>query len=533
MPPREPSLSASTDYTDEPLELLENINNRAVFYPGRQHGKHLDLLVHLSRYSNLLLTVTGPTGSGKTHLKNKLREQLDSGVTAVSLDARKSSQGPQLLSTLESILRLDIPPGADTRMYLEEIRDYTQNLSEDGRSCLLLIDNAQALDQSALDLLLELATTDNDNRRPHLALFGREELLKCLNDRANQPRFEAVGHQLPLEAFSEVEARGYLEHRCASVGLDHLPLNDQQFKRVYQASRGWPGLLNSALVQELQEADRVQELVTEEPEEAEEMPKTLAKKTPKKAAKNIKKGAFTLQDLQKKLAKTPLLPLAIGALLLALLIVLFLYSGRSEDTSEPSSTTTGLISRSHELREGTQPEGPVRERENRLEQLEREVQQLPPLEEELPEPQPEPVEPPAPLDSLDAAPPPDREVATPTPEPPHPPPPAASSAGQAFRDQGNRREAWLMARNPQNFTLQVLASAEESTVTGFIAEQDHPGRFSYYRRNHANSPWVLVYGDYPNRPAAEAARDNLPAGLRNQQPWLRSFQGIQNDLENR
>lgn len=532
MPSREPSLSSTEASSEEALQLLEHINDQAVFYPGRLHGKHLDLLLHLSRYSNLLLTVTGPLGSGKTHLKNRLKEQLDSGVTAVNLDANKVGNAPKLLSSLESALHLEIPPKADNPQYLEEIRSHTELLSEDGGSCLLLIDNAEALDQGALDVILELATTSNDSRRPHLALFGREDLLKRLHDRANQPRFEAVGHHLPLEAFSEVEARGYLEHRCHSVGLDHLPLNDNQFHRVYKASHGWPGLLNKALLKELEETGPSEDTAAKVTKPAKKPP---VQKKPKRA-------------------KTPLWPLLGAAVIIAGLVVGFLYYGDLGNTS-PSVTGTQLISRSQQLRQDAW-EGPLGESSEVLEQLERQIEELPPIEVEVAEEiadTPDATPPPAPEgsqpDSPDDAPPtltdmqlPEEQPATqpeplPEPEPEEQPflsePEPEPEMADEFQDAGFRREAWLMERNPQNFTLQLLASSEESTVQNFIQAQNNPDEFAYYRRDHAGSPWVVVHGDYENRTAAEAAREALPANLSSLQPWLRRFNSIQSDLDNR
>ncbi|MDR9468839.1 AAA family ATPase [Marinospirillum sp.] len=561
MPSREPSLSSAEASSEEVLQLLEQINDQAVFYPGRQHGKHLDLLLHLSRYSNLLLTVTGPSGSGKSHLKNRLKEQLDSGVSAVSLDANRVSNAPKLLSSLESALRLEIPPRADTPQYLEEIRSHTELLSEDGGSCLILIDNAEALDQGALDVVLELATTSNDSRRPHLALFGRDDLLKRLHDRANQSRFEAVGHHLPLEAFSEIEARGYLEHRCHSVGLDHLPLNDNQFHRVYKASHGWPGLLNKALLKELEETGPAEDT----------------------AAKVTKPSKKPPRKKKTKRAKTPLWPLFGAAVIIAGLVVGFLYYG-DMGSSGPSKTGMQLISRSQQLRQDSQ-DGPRGQSDEVLKKLERKVEDLPPLEEEIaeettpeeeaatetpatqapaadeeiadtpdatpppvsegsqpdspndpppdltnseqPEEQPEPDQQPEPEADLQLEPLPEPEQTT-EPEP-EPEPEVASE----FQDEGFRREAWLMERDPQNFTLQLLASSEESTVQNFIQAQDDPDDFSYYQRDHAGSPWVVVSGDYEDRAAAEAAREALPANLRNQQPWLRRFNGIQTELNER
>lgn len=519
MPSREPSLSSQDTSSQEALALLDNINDSAVFYSGRQHGKHLDLLLHLSRYSNLLLTVTGPAGSGKTHLKKHLQNKLDSGVTAIKLDANQVSNAARLISSLEAALNLDVPARAKTEDYLEAVRRHTELLSEDGGSCLLLIDNAEELDSSALDLLLDLATTREDARRPHIALFGREELLKRLNDSANLPRFEAVGHHLPLEAFSEIEARGYLEHRCHSVGLSHLPLNDKQFHQVYRAAKGWPGPLNKALLDELQTSGPSEE--------------TAAPVKPPPQKKPAKKKS--------KRNKTPLWPLLAGSGVLALLVIAFLYFGDLGNT-QPSEKGSQLISRSQELRQDAW-EGPLGESDQVLDELERQIEELPPLEEDLateiadtpdatPPPPPEGGQPDSPDDAppvVDA--PSIQEEATSEPPAPEPEPEAELSSG--FQDEGFRREAWLMERNPDQFTLQLLASSEEATIQSFIEAQSDPDEFAYYRRDHAGSPWVLVYGDLENREAAEAAREALPENLRRQQPWLRRFSSIQSDLENR
>ena len=148
MQPREPSLNSPTPFNEQAL-LLEHVNDAAVFYSGKQHGKHLDLLLHLSRYSNLLLTVTGQQGSGKTHLKNRMLQQLDSGVVVSLLDANKTASAAQLLPTLAQNLNIEIPAKADFDFYLAEIRNFSSQLSEEGGSCLIVIDNAENLEQEA------------------------------------------------------------------------------------------------------------------------------------------------------------------------------------------------------------------------------------------------------------------------------------------------------------------------------------------------------------------------------------------------
>ena len=206
MQPREPLLNSEKPFNEQ-LLLLEHVNDAAVFYSGKQHGKHLDLLLHLSRYSNLLLTVIGQQGSGKTHLKNRMLQQLDSGVVVSLLDAKQATSAAQLLPQISQSLNLEIPARADFDFYLEEIRHFSNQLNIEGGSCLIVIDNAENLEQDALDLILELATTISDSQRPHIALFGRQELFSKLHHKDNIARFESVGHHLPLEEIGRASCR--------------------------------------------------------------------------------------------------------------------------------------------------------------------------------------------------------------------------------------------------------------------------------------------------------------------------------------
>lgn len=544
--PREPSLHSQAPGQNDLLLQLEHLNESAVFYPGRQHGKHLDLLLHLSRYSNLLLTVTGPTGSGKTHLKNRLVQQLDSGVAATQIDARKAGKANQLLALLAQQLKLDLPPQADAAQHLSSIRNYSALLNEDGGSCLILIDNAERLEQDALNLLLDLATTANDNKRPHIALFGRESLFEQLNNKDNLSRFESVGHHIPLEAFSEIEARGYLENRCRSVGIEPLPLNDRQLQQIYKASQGWPGALNTALLDELARSTASE-------------PKTEA--TP---AKPQKKPAT--KPKKKKNRRTPLLPIIAVAVLISLLAVGFIY----KDGFRSSSALQGpdIISRSQDIRRDTwqPPLLPEADEEINLEPDAPETSlpadtpettttdtpdaQAPSTSTEQPvTAAPQPTNPastqldlPDDTPATTAAP----RPATPAQQPaattpavtPAPPAPArptpGSTASSSYRDQGFRREALLMNKPASHFTLQMMGSLDEASVRSFIQTQANSSDFAYFEGRYQGRPWyVVVYGDYNNREQALAAIQNLPAPLRNQRPWARTFQSVQSDIRSR
>ncbi len=537
MQPREPSLNSPTPFNEQAL-LLEHVNDAAVFYSGKQHGKHLDLLLHLSRYSNLLLTVTGQQGSGKTHLKNRMLQQLDSGVVVSLLDANKTASAAQLLPTLAQNLNIEIPAKADFDFYLAEIRNFSSQLSEEGGSCLIVIDNAENLEQDAINLLLDLATTTSDNLRPHLALFGKQALFTKLHQKENLARFESVGHHLPLEAFNEAEARNYLEHRCNSVGIDTLPLDDKQFARVYQAAKGLPGLLNTALVEELRAGASQTGLVPSKAPAKNAKTKTKATPKPKKA-----------KAAQK--SKLPFWPLLLATSLVALLVVGYLYKDQLTPSSVPD---TSLISRSQEIRqndatwqppalaEQTLPTEPSTETPRVIEPLV-EIEEPPVITEETPlveQQQPEltPQVEESPLDLPD-----DTPIAASAPQvkeapkkPAEPkkvtPKQVATPKAATWVDKGARREATLMAKPANHYTLQMMGSLDEASVKSFIeAQVTNRSDFSYFEGRYKGQPWyVVVYGDYASRDEALAGIQKLPKGLQKQRPWARSYQSVQEDI---
>jgi len=469
-------------------------------------------------------------------------QQIDSGVVVGLIDAKKTASAAQLLPTLAEKLHIEIPAKADFDFYITEIRNFSSQLNEEGGSCLIVIDNAENLEQDAINLILELATTSSDNHRPHLALFGRPELFTKLHQKENITRFESVGHHLPLEAFNEAEARNYLEHRCKSVGIDHLPLDDNQFAKVYKTAKGLPGLLNTALVEQLRNSSDQTSLI---PDKA-PAKTTKAKKAPKpKKAKSAKKNTL------------PFWPLLAATTTVALLVVGYLY----KDQLMPSSTPdTSLISRSQEIRQNKptwQP--PVLPKQASKTELPSEtlptvksetqtetstVIKEPPLAEQL---QPEvsaPIEEPkktlatqeSALDLPD-----DTPIATfpeavkKAPEKPAAPKKSlakAPSKAATWVDKGFRREATLMSKPGNHYTLQMMGSLDEASVKSFIQSQSgNRSDFSYFEGRYKGQPWyVVVYGDYSSRDSALAAIQKLPKNLRKQRPWARSYQSVQEDI---
>lgn len=535
------------------LLSLQSINNDAVFFTGKQPTNYLSLLLHLSRYSNLLLTVTGPKGSGKTHLKKQFIKQIDSGVKLLNLNANQIPTALSLLTVISEKIEIETFASSDTDYVLEEVRNYCTSLNEEGGSFLIVIDEAELLDSECLDLILELATLSNstvnkDSFRPHIALFGEASLLRKLNSPENKSRYEKVAHHLPLEAFSPEQSKAYLKHRCQSVGINNPPFTDAEMLALHTQAQGLPGPLNDALIAKYQKA-------LDSPRPMPDLtPEPLSKgKKPVKKQNKIKPSSApkAKQDEKQTKRKVPLWLLVALVSTLGFFILGLLYKDDvstdqdnqvviEEDWQPLTDVTETNLNRLDEMAaalEQQRQEAAVSTQLEEVELVEVEQPSTPPTQVTPPK-QTEVVTPPAQLDLPDDTP---ALVQTPTVETPpkqtqQVTPPKTSQTTPVWRDTGFKREASLMKKNPKHFTLQLVGSQDEAKLRELIEELNKSSQtqLSYLESRRNGSPWfVLVTGDYPNIEAARAAIPNLDAELRRLGPWARDFQSVQDLIRNK
>ncbi len=109
---------------------------------------------------------------------------------------------------------------------------------------------------------------------------------------------------------------------------------------------------------------------------------------------------------------------------------------------------------------------------------------------------------------------------------PLPPPPAKRNEV--------KREAWILAQNPEHLTLQLAAYADEQSLHGFVAQQrlnrDH---LAYFQVRDGTRGWwyKIIYGVFTNARNAEAAHAALPAPLNQSVPWVRPFAAVQTEIK--
>lgn len=514
------------------------------FFPA-QRKPVLGQLHHLARYSQLLLVVTGPHGSGKTLLRQALVASTNKqSVQSVVISARGAGDVGGVLRQVAQGLGMQ---QMDVRSILAQV----SQLALTGQEVYLLVDDAEQLADAALDALFTLAAGNADGR-PHVFLFAESDILPRLELLADgEERF----HAIELLPYSEDETREYLAQRLDGAGQGIDLLSDDQVTDIHLSSGGWPGAINQAAREVLVES---------------------------MLASRAGGGAAAGGGLPKKhLLAVAVVAIALGAA--------WLMQGRTEstppmvteapielvpqgavpasvDTDKPAAQAAAAsgqgaavefsgssqplplplvgeaqpvirepLAQASGMQEGE--EGGVAEVQAPVPAVAPSAPVVTPVPVSAPvvptvasappaqavAPKPVPVQ--APVQPVAAA----KPVApAPAPKPAQPKPAAPVAKPVPAVASAAPGGEWYASRPAGNYALQILGTRSESSAKAFVSKNG--GEYRYFKKLHQGQPlYVVTYGQFSSRAAAQAAIKSLPAAVQAGKPWPRSFASIQQE----
>ena len=81
---------------------------------------------------------------------------------------------------------------------------------------------------------------------------------------------------------------------------------------------------------------------------------------------------------------------------------------------------------------------------------------------------------------------------------------------------------WLREQDPSAYVVQMFGTGSASAATSFLGRLDALDSVTIAELEHRGNPWfVVLYGLFPNRGAAENAIARLPDSLKATKPWRR------------
>ncbi|UVL40906.1 AAA family ATPase [Pseudomonas sp. B21-040] len=496
------------------------------FFPA-QRKPVLGQLHHLARYSQLLLVVTGPQGSGKTLLRQALVASTNKqSVQSVVVSARGAGDSAGILRQVAQALNVE-------QTEIGAILAQVVQLALTGQEVYLLVDDAEHLDESALEALMALAAGAPEGR-PHVFLFGESSLIAQLEALSlEEERF----HVIELQPYTEEETREYLEQRLEGAGRGIELFTADQISDIHESSDGWPGNINQVARDAMIEAMIASRSAVKRPSMGFNMPK-----------KHV---------------------LAISAVVVVAVAAAWLMPGRSKapTTGAPAneqaqlplgqgSPQPGGGAPSVEFAGNSQPmplplvgnsqpvmRGPLAEAAGGITEGDDGVpvegsSATPPTVTTIappagiqPGPAPTPAAKPVPAPTQVA-------TAKPAPVPVAKPAAASAPAKPAVAAKPAEKPApaakaaggtWYAGQPTSNYVVQILGTSSETTAQNFVKEQG--GEYRYFKKVLNGKPlYVITYGNFANRDAAVTAIKALPAKVQAGKPWPRTVASVQQEL---
>ncbi len=477
------------------------------FFPA-QRKPVLGQLHHLARYSQLLLVVTGPEGSGKTLVRQALVASSNKqSVQSVVISPQDTLDSSALLQQLAQALGC-------ARTDFDSIMAQIIQLALTGQEVYLLVDDAERLTGAAVETLLRLAQGCPEGR-PHVFLFGEQALVARLEALVEgEERF----HVIALQPYEEDETREYVTLRLEGAGGRPGCLSDEQVRQIHEESGGWPGAINQAARDEL-----------------------LAAMQQSKGKGKAGAWRFSL----------PIKHLLALIAVIVVVVVALLMRGQEDEPDAPVATPLpldGAAPSASATEDGSAP-GATQEAEEPIireplaaaggaelddaaaapdafapditqESSPAETPAVPqsaaptptPTPAPAPVPAPAPAQPPAVAERATA---PARATTAPAPAP---------RAGEAAPAD------WYASQPKTRFLVQVLGTRSQSNAQTLV--KTHGEGFRYFVKQHEGKPlYVVTYGNFVSRDAAVAAIKTLPQALRAGKPWPRSFASVQQEMK--
>ncbi len=507
-----------------------------VFFEGAQRQHNLETLRHMSTFGDMVLLLTGEKGSGKTSLISRFvtvcSGELKVYVADVqNLTAKEKSQS--VIHALSQSVGLERVQGETTRQSFSRLLQHLEEqFQKNGLRNVLVFDNADSLPKKELQFYFSYFSQLPKESGVAVIFSGLPALLQVARLSHIEGNEEWL-HQMQLKPMAAPDMLEYLQLRLEKAGYKGLlELSETQVQHLIDSGKGLPGRINRLFASVVLEPASLK------------LPSKSSIRMPRRIIAGLflllglsflvvayQYGVFEIEDgdedsavaievekvgVELDFAEKGPDPLAQQrAARLKMLDQALSESLAGGTTSKPvTADTSATALPASVVKKEVEAKSSVGEiKAGRIEQSES-APQINSLESKAPKKE----------DSvLGRGTENQKEQEGQASRTGHEAPERKLPSKPFFKEQ-----SWVESQSATAYSAQILGSYQEQTAIDFARRVSQLDSSIFYLKTlHRGRPWFVVfYGVFKDKVAAQAAIKDASKIIRSQQPWLRRFDGI-------
>ena len=478
----------------------------------------LNVAISLLQSGERVIFVRGDQGLGKTTFLHRLVELQPPGLQMAYLRANQQTNAQEVFSYLYAATE-DNPELAAKPVERSQVENNVRGARRAGTRPVLVIDDAHELTERASSELLSL-WTELDERSEEFGMVFATLSGQQDNHRKGEPTLESHLpqeriHTTHLFPFTEQQTDAYLEHRLTGAGAEPSLLNKSEKRTIFDASAGYPPAIHY-------QAYRI-------------FSNRLAKRSDDQPGSSPSRGNI----LSKAKRGWPILA-GSGAIIIISAGAAWYLTGNAPLSAPDSDLTLTALPQTNDNapRSPQPPTGkplPSGDADRSLGDLsdspfgltmpsqyrfsrDLEIDKTTAPDAQQPTDKAsnkQDTQPPQPAEEQSDAP---LEEAKET---------TAAEPTQAIPD-ASETDQWLYEQDGKHFTVQLIGASNRASVADYAARHGLKEQAHIIETRRQGEPWhILLYGSHADRETANAQIQQLPADVRQFDPWPRTFASIE------
>ncbi len=198
-----------------------------LFEPSSWHIK-IDFINQFILNNNVLISVLGEKGTGKTTFAQLLRDTLAANIHSVLLTATP------LFESLPFIEQMCLQLNLDVKL---SFSDVVNEINARQTRTLIIIDNAEEIPETFAIEILDALMQQEGSGYCHVCILSDFSLVK-MTSRLAREAYRDMIHSIELQPLNEAETKAYVLTRMAALNSNKIELSDEWLQQFYELTEG-------------------------------------------------------------------------------------------------------------------------------------------------------------------------------------------------------------------------------------------------------------------------------------------------------